>query len=375
MTIPENISRRIRAIRYIGILGVVFCHAVQGPYFFLNGNFFLSSEYTLDDKFFGFFHSLVIYGLSYGAVPMFFVFSAYLQFLKPRGYGETVSRRVRSLLLPMALWSILNIATLFILKYGAGITFLPELLSSTEIHRWLIALFGNYSRAWIRGTHCPGIMYQFWFIRDLFILTLFSPAIGFLMREKKRGIISLVVFGTILGAGYRPVIIGGDSLFYFSLGAFFALHRINFFSFLDRHWHWIFTLALSCAAVTVMYIRYNGDPDPDAPMWVQFSSTLLLMKFSKVIAARERAFKIADALDGQAFFLYCAHAPCIMLLLAYIAYWFLPDTASDTLVVGTVFTAGVVDAALCTFAGISLKRFAPSVFALATGGRKTVKKH
>ncbi|MCQ2378710.1 MAG: acyltransferase [Victivallaceae bacterium] len=368
--IPETDSRRIRAIRYIGILGVVFCHAIQGPFFFLNGNFFLSSEYTLNDNFFGLVHSLIIYGFFYGAVPMFFIFSAYLQFLKPRDYRETVSRRVRSLLIPMALWTAINVVMLFLLKYGAGIIFYPKLLSSTDWCLWLKALFGDYSRAWVRGTHCPLIMYQFWFIRDLFILTLFSPVIGFLMRETKRGIVSLIVFGAILDSGCRPVIVGGDSLFYFSVGAFFALHKIDFFAVLDRYWHWVFTLALSCTSVALMYIRYDGNPDPDAPMLIQVSSTLFLMKLSGAIAAKEKVFKIADALDGQAFFLYCAHAPCAILLFCYIAYWFLPDTVSNVSVAGSMLAISVVDTVLCTLVGIAFKHFAPGVFALLTGNRK-----
>ncbi len=373
-SVPENISRRIRAIRYIGIFGVVMCHAVQQPYFFLNGEYLQSDFWGFSTgELLGFVHSLIIYGLFYGAVPMFFLFAGYLQFIKPRAYGETVMRRVRSLLVPMALWSLLSIAAFLTLK-AAGLRFYPNLFSSADPHLWFRALAGNYARAWVRGTHCPELMFQFWFIRDLFVLTLLSPVIGFLLRGKRRGMLFLLVAGACLAAGYRPVIAGGDALFYFSLGAFFALRRIDFLTMLDRFWSWLCAAALFCFAVAWMYCNYNGDPDPDVPMWVQLGSALLLMKFSGVAAASEKLFRIADYLDVQAFFLYCAHAPVVLALCAYCTYYALPDTASEITSVAAVVFMGVVEAAFCTGVGMSLKRFLPGVFALLTGGRVAVKK-
>ena len=374
--VPEDVSRRIRAIRYIGILGVVFCHAVQMPYFFFGGSFLSQGFAWTDDATVGFLHSLVIYGLFYGAVPMFFVFSGYLQFLKPRAYGETVSRRLRTLVLPMVLWAALNAAAFFLLKAKAGIVFKPELLLSADWRVWLQAFAGDHSSAWIQGTHCPTLMYQFWFIRDLFVLVLLSPALEFLMREWRRGTFFLTVFGIILAAGYRPVVMGGDALFYFSLGVFFALHKVDFMALLDRFWNWGSALALAVCAVAVMYSRYDGNPDPHTPMWVQLSSTLLLMKFSGFIAAAPGFFKIADSLDGQAFFVYCAHTPLMFYLCTYAAYRVgcFDATAGAAVVVIAILAMGIVDAAACTGAGILLRRFCPGVFALLTGGRKPVAK-
>lgn len=374
VTIPENISRRIRAIRYLGITGVVFCHAVQNPYFFFTGEFFTLSQWELaGNKLIGFTHSLIIYGLFYGAVPMFFLFSGYLQTMIPRPYGETVLRRVRSLILPMVLWSVFSIVFFSLLGKTVDPAFSPKQFSNSDWHAWFNALVGNYSNAWIRGTHCPGLMYQFWFIRDLFVMTLLSPVIIKLMKTRCSSIISLAVFGTLLALGYRPVIAGGDALFYFSLGTFFAMRKIDFFALLDRFWNWGFALALATLAVGLMYYRYDGNPDPDVPMWVQLSSALLLMKLSGIIAASGKAYEIAKCLDGQAFFLYCAHAPVMMLLCTYMAYHISCNTMNALLEIALIIIAGIVNTAVCTGVGFLLKRFLPGVFALATGGRKAVK--
>ncbi len=370
ISVPEHLSRRIQAIRYIGILGVVFCHVVQAPYFFLQGEDFMSYyDGFISDSLIGLTHSLVLYGLFYGAVPMFFMFSGYLNFIKERSYGETVSRRVQSLLMPMVLWTALNIAVLILLQKYAGIKSYSYFLLKADWHLWFNALFGNYSHAWIRGTHCPAIMYQFWFIRDLFILTLLTPVIGYFMRKKQNGLYFLIAAGMILVMGFRPIIVGGDSLFYFSLGAFFAIYKIDFLTVLDKLLSWWSAFALLIVSVAIMYVRYTGEADPDVPMWVQLSSALLLMKLSYTIANSEKLFKIASFLDGQAFFLYCSHAPTVGLLCAYAGFMLLPDTAMSITVVVTILALGVVQTVICTSAGIFLQRFCPRIFSLLTGGR------
>ena len=96
------------------------------------------------------------------------------------------------------------------------------------------------------------------------------------------------------------------------------------------------------------------------------------MKISAAIASSKKIFNIAKCLDGQAFFLYCAHAPVIMSLCTYAAYYALPDTAGSIAVVAAIIISCYVNAAICTGIGIFLSHFCPRVFALLTGGRAFV---
>ncbi|MCQ2380683.1 MAG: hypothetical protein MJ025_07170, partial [Victivallaceae bacterium] len=177
-TVSADISKRIQAIRYIGIVGVTMCHAVQMPYFIIPEEFpeFNLADFTMDG-WIATTHSVVIYGFFYGAVTMFYLFSGYLHMSKSRGYWDTVLRRMQSLLVPMALWSAISIALLHLQNEVLGVPYRADLLSCRDPLTWFEALVGDYSEPFVRGTHCPTFMFQFWFIRDLFVLTLLSPAL------------------------------------------------------------------------------------------------------------------------------------------------------------------------------------------------------
>ncbi len=116
-------------------------------------------------------------GLARAAVPLFFLISGYLFFRKMGKGGRAVfaakiGKRTRTLLLPYVVWAVYGIALY------AALQMLPPLRSSFS--NWMIS---DYSLPklvkTIAITPIPG---QLWFLRDLYVMTLMSPAVYLLIR-------------------------------------------------------------------------------------------------------------------------------------------------------------------------------------------------
>ena len=176
------------------------------------------------------------------SVPIYFVISGYLFFLNGRfsmeEYYRKLRRRIKSLLIPYIIWNTLAIIMLVIvllspfvsmMKYGEEVNLsIGNILSCYWIYD------GGFAGVNIPTSTAP-INMPLWYIRDLIVMVLLSPAIYWLL--KKLGIIFLSLM-CVLWIYYSietaSVYVPREALFFFSLGAYFSVKGKDMVSIFSR---------------------------------------------------------------------------------------------------------------------------------------------
>ena len=108
------------------------------------------------------------------ANPIFFIVSAYLLFSKPFDWSKNAAKKCRGLLVPYLCWSLFYIAFEFV-----GHMIYPSAfddISAWGLSDWVVTAFGV---PFVKGP----IYAPLWFMRDLFIINLFAPAILWLLEK------------------------------------------------------------------------------------------------------------------------------------------------------------------------------------------------
>lgn len=151
------------------------------------------------------------------AVPMFFVISGYLFFLRQDGefawaqYKVKMLKKCKTLLLPFFIWNILGA-----LSYPGR--FIDATLAEKLLGFWSQRMeWGSWAGPW------DGPL---WFLRDLFVVMLFSPVIYKII--KKIGIWFIILMAIPLTFMDNTALcpgLSGTALFWFSLGSFLSIKK------------------------------------------------------------------------------------------------------------------------------------------------------
>lgn len=171
-----------------------------------------------------YFNSVYPFALWLGetGVPGFLFISGFLFFLSQKKYSEKIRSRYHSLLIPYLIWnSILLVA--YIIAFALG--------HPQDINGRNMADFNamDYLRLfWDRGSFDNGnfvpLLCPYWYIRNLFILSILSPVI-WLLTKYLREVYLLAVAVWWMLTPHNAFI--SQSLLFFSLGAYFSIHDKN----------------------------------------------------------------------------------------------------------------------------------------------------
>lgn len=227
MKIDNLSSERLSILRFPLIVGVVFIHAY-------NTEIRLAAEiieventrYWID-----FFRNLISHGVARVAVPLFFLLSGFFFFTGFSGsfnhYSIKVKNRAKTLLIPFLFWNIITILLIGIAQY------LPVTQSFFSGKHSPISSFDmfDYFNA-IFGIDRKPILYQFWFIRDLMVMVLITPAI-YLLLKKVPKLTFLVLFSLWFLKVWPIYIPSIAACLFFYIGAYLAHSNTNLFT-LDR---------------------------------------------------------------------------------------------------------------------------------------------
>ena len=272
MEIEKETSDRITSLRFLLVVFVVFIHndfrtGLNVP----SDVVFNQSEVGL------WIQRIISGGFATGAVPLFFLFSAYLQVLKSDLYGVMLKKRVKSLVLPYFLWIGLYLACkLVVVKF-----FQPELaLKENNILSWTFAdfihnVFG-FSEVEFGN---PLAAEQFWFVRDLFIYILVSPVLIWLIRKAPVlffiGITAFSMYARVVFDTHLPV-----AFFYYICGLYCGILKINVFKSADRI-PWVVLLSLFSILIVCKY--YISDSYFNSNWFVILTACFIFLKISKIV--------------------------------------------------------------------------------------------
>lgn len=216
---------------------------------------------------------LLMYGiLTRAAVPVFFVISGYYFFFHTDSfnlhtYKQKLSKRARTILLPYMLWNILSVLQTVALKVGAwavkgkplgGVADYLASLGGLRMF-WSSSTWPGVTTLWGEElTNTGPVLLPFWFLRDLMVFFLLTPAIYWLIKRMGAWLFPPLVLCYL--TGFWPRIPGfSASILFFAFGAYMAVGGRSVVAWC-RRWRWPALAAL--AGLTPAMVIYESNYTP-----------------------------------------------------------------------------------------------------------------
>lgn len=355
--LDAEVSRRLSVLRFPLIVGVVFIHAYETTVW-LSGYAVAAAGQAAWSQFV---RDLVSQSVARVSVPLFFLIAAYLLFFgfdgSGAGYLARLKSRARTLLVPFLFW---NLAVVAVFALAQALPWTAPLFNSGkptvaayDAQQWLDALLGLTQ---------PPIAYQFWFIRDLFLLVLATPLVH--LAVTRAPVAGGLALGACWLAGIGVGIPSIEGVFFFYLGAWLGVRRVDLCR-VDR-----FGAVLAAAFVALVLADASSKP------WVINDYLHKAAIVTGVAAALYAAGRVRHggrferlliALSPASFFVFAMHEPALTFARKVTYRLIAPETAGATIAV--YFAIPLTLILLLTALYFPLKRRLPRLMALATGGR------
>ncbi|MCF0160931.1 MAG: acyltransferase [Bacteroidaceae bacterium] len=241
-------------------------------------------------------------------VPAFFVISGYLFFQFDNkfiiAWKRKISTRVKTLLIPYLLWNLLTILAMS----AVG------LWQDTSLEGFIMGFWDKGS--WNAGNGTPALP-PFWYIRNLIVLCACSPLIYILLKYTKflLPLLSGLLWFFTPGLAFLQA-----SIFFFSLGAFMALRKIDFV--LDsppppissvKYW-FIILLILDIAGHFVLAVPY-----------VLQIHRLCLLSGVFLLFTLPHLFLRSKKMEESSFFLFALHYPIYIVIPKFMSRFEIPN--------------------------------------------------
>ena len=257
------------------------------------------------------------------AVPIFFIISGYLLFLKVEEYNKTIyisklRKRWYSLVVPYFSWIVLFILWTLMFKVGGILLHYKPwtgILDYFQNNGYLHMLWD--SSVWSERTTWLGIatynsgpvLLPFWYMRDLIIMVVISPAFYWLIKKIK--IVFIILLLAIYTFDIKCSLISGtlaSASLFFSMGAYFAIIKQDFTEALWKWRHLICPIAI----LLIIYQTYAGSAMGDEisrmihPWLVIFQSFTLII-LASTLCKYPKLYGINKKLARTSFFIYAFH--------------------------------------------------------------------
>lgn len=370
ITSQELQSKTISFLRFPLIVAVVLLHARFNEIVFNGVDLMKGGNFPVY-AFLSYFLSHIIARM---AVPLFYFISGFLFFYKTisfnkLAYGSKLKKRVKTLLIPYIFWNLAVIVFFFLSQ-----TFLTELVSGKNklicdytFSDWLWAFWNTNkinSSVTAVGSGAYPICYQFWFIRDLMVVMLFSPLVYFLLKKLRQ--YAVIGLGILWLSGYWFHIVGFSitAFFFFSAGAYFSIYGKNFVALMKP---FLPAAAVLFVVTTIVELWFKEQA------WCNYIKGLnILFGIVLTIAISayfigKRKWKVNTFLSDSSFFIYAYHAIVLAFIVKFLFKVIQPH--SD----GIVVLLYLVSPAIVVFIGLFLyyilKKYLPKTTSFITGGR------
>ena len=362
-SISDDTSNRITALRFLLSVLVVFIHNNYTVNSISEAVSNGSPEICFNPGFISTWVQLIIsQGLATCAVPLFFMFSAYLQARKSDRYIVLLRKKFKTLFIPYVLWIGLYIVFSLIMK-TVLLKLRPSIISNPDstmlnwtIVEWIHQVFGY------GPTRVPAAAAQFWFVRDLLILVLVSPIIKFLITRYK---IPFLLFISILYCLSTEIyFVSTEALFFYVLGFYWGYYNYNLLEKIDEiKFFEIIILFLFCFITS--YTIYENST---MTAFMHLGAAILLLKFSYIVINNTKVFTLTKYLSQFSFFLYAIHMPYLNEFLKIVWIHFFPMT-NGFYCLFEYFGVTILTVFIGTILGIVLKKICFPIFKVLNGGR------
>ena len=358
-TDEDILSQTIAFLRFPLIVGVILIHSKVDKVV-------IKSGISLSDghEFYNTISHLFSHIFGAVAVPLFFFISGFLFFYKTtiftrEVYGRKLKKRVHTLLIPYIFWNFIVALLTFLsaiffpgLKGEAGMAVVDYTFQD-----WLWA-FWNYD-----GYH--PINAPLWFIRDLMVVMLFSPLVYWLVKKLKQYTVVLLLVCCFTGFWDTfPGFFSIGSLFFFSFGAYFSIHGINFAVKAQPYWRQTGVLYLLLSLVILVLREYEWCT------YLKNINILIGMFFAVSLTVHfigKGAWRVNKFLSESSFFIYAYHALFLNWTIKVLCIVLHPQGDAMLLLVYFLSPTLIILAGLGAY--YVLKKYLPRTTAFITGGR------
>lgn len=257
------------------------------------------------------------------AVPIFFIISGYLLFLKVEEYNKTVyisklRKRWHSLVIPYFSWIVLLILWTLMFKVGGillhgkpWVGILDYFQNNGYLHMLWDSSVWEERTTWLGiETHNSGpALLPFWYMRDLIIMVVISPAIYWFIKKIK--FVFIILLLAIYTFDIKCSLISGTlacaSLF-FSIGAYFALKKQDFTEALWKWRHLICPIAI----LLMIYQTYSGSAMGNTMSlmihpWLVIIQSFAIIIVASVLCRYQKVYETNKKLARYSFFIYAFH--------------------------------------------------------------------
>lgn len=347
-------SKTIEWLRFFCISAVVLLHA---------HGLLISYQNGINDTI----RILFSEGLCRVAVPIFFLISGYLFFIRLEEWNtnvwkEKLRRRVRTLLYPYLFWNLISIL------YWLGRPYLAFVLLGIgepfDVSAWYDSI-GGLRAFWDSGTGEYPHNYPLWFIRDLMVFVILSPAIWCYIRTT--GVTGLVLlYSAYFIQLWKVPGLSLEGLFFFTLGAFLAIRRIGFIDFFKQHWVVATFIAAPLVLVMVLtYGNYNTTYEYSKCLFTLFGSSCTIGIVSLLI--QKQRIKVHSLLSESTFFVFAMHGTIVLPQIYETLSKVLSGSQVGLLVI--YFSAPLLTIVLSVIIFYFLSNWMPKTMSILTGGR------
>ena len=366
--IDPEFSKRITALRFVLSCLVVFIHIEVTKVNFTEGTTVMEVPTWV---------SAILESikniLARIAVPTFFIISGYLFFAKPKPAALTVKSKLKGVVLPYVLWTVLTILLYYVAQ---SFEFSKPFFSNPDkiIRNWGIKDY--FSAFWGMppkeddGMIMP-LVFPLWYVRDLIVMMILSPVIAFCARKQSFAyfvFVTVQFFLPMLGL-FRDPYSWPTALFYFSIGYYAVEYIPTAIRMVDSaNWR-DFLIGYVLSFVWAVFLKINPIKGCGFVVWVNLLFTIALaIKWAGLVAKNEKLYGRLRYLSGFSFWVYAAHAPFLVTVVTKLGMRYFP-MSNGVLILTLFFGIFVLCIGILLFIGILLKKYLPRVYALFNGGR------
>lgn len=280
------VSKRIAIAKFIMIVGVIVLHVP--PYVPLEDT---------GSTFFDTVKCFFSHGLFRVTVPLLTCISAFLLFESKiyLNYKLLLIKKIKTILIPFLIWNFPLVIVLFcIQKFGLSFHEFDKVIYPFDFLNFLDASIG------MRSTP---VNYPLNFLRDLFVLTIFSPFFGILLSKIPIIGFFLIFFIFIFNVdGY--LILRDSMMVNFYIGGLLSIKKVDLKIFDKYSFLLMLTLICLCLYVGIFHktVIYS------------FIFTPILAWYSISLIEKTKFAEFIYSIAPMGFFIFLAHGPILLFL-------------------------------------------------------------
>jgi fucose 4-O-acetylase-like acetyltransferase len=355
LRLTEDLSKRIVSLRFLLIVFVVFIHNNPTKVNFADGTEVYEIPFYVDIV-----RHLISGIVARIAVPLFFLISGFLLYAKESAFIPVIKKKSRTILLPYLMWNVLAVVFYFTAQ-SVSVTkpwFATLIVRNFNVPDWIGVFTG---KAGIFAATGHPLVYQFWFLRDLFILNLLFTGIKKIIDLFPLGTLALLLIFWLANIPLS-IVVSPEALLFFALGYYIVRYSLDYRS-LDAIKRYDIVLIYSITIIMELFFsRYI----PVIHKVNIIIGIVAFIKLSRYFINNEKWYHVLSWLEPYAFFVYAVHGIALAVM-TKLSVKMIPMHGGWLLL--QYFGVNISGTILFVLMGMAVRKVFPRLFRMLTGGR------